>query len=496
MSGGLAKTDIGQRGNETIGGITAEFFQRVQTEERTQGACPLGCEGPYDLEPHVAERVFESMLAQANVVMERDVALQAALKDGATIRTLATSRGAVDGRIFIDASYEGDLMAHAGIEYALGREPRVLAAPGDTQQLALQEDHAGVEAYRLPRGLFTDPYVVPGEPASGPLPFIEPVPASMPQEGEGDARVMAYTYRLCVTDDPSNRIPFSAPPGYDRARYEASARVAQALAQSGVALETAMFRPARTTLSRNRAYSKYDLNGGSTFSTDMTAPALNQAYVEATEEERELIRRAYRDYIAGLLYFWQTDARFGALNQKVARFGYCADEFTDRGGWPHRLYVREARRMRGEYVMNEADVMQNGRRPPVSDPVGFGAYDIDMHTYRYFAAPVNWPDGTRRDAIVIDGFKIVRMPEDRPYPVSYRALIPQARDAVNFLNPVTLSATHVAYSSLRTEPALMMLGEATGIAASIAIAHGSAVQSIPYEELRNRLLAAGQKLSN
>ena len=192
-----------------------------------------------------------------------------------------------------------------------------------------------------------------------------------------------------------------------------------------------MFNPAVTVASTNRTYYKYDLNGGSTFSIDMTAPDMNQAYVEGDEATRERIRAAYRSYIQGLLYFWQTDPRYGGLNAKVARFGYCLDEFTDRGHWPHQLYVRVARRMLGEYVMNEADVLQNGRRPPIQDSVGFGAYNIDMHTYRYHVGPVDWPDGVRRDALVAEGFLIAHAPNDAPYPVSYRALIPRAADATN-----------------------------------------------------------------
>ncbi|MGH8243336.1 MAG: FAD-dependent oxidoreductase [Steroidobacteraceae bacterium] len=223
---------------------------------------------------------------------------------------------------------------------------------------------------------------------------------------------------------------------------------------------------------------------------------LNQAYVESAEAERERIRAAYRDYARGLLYFWQTDPRFGGLNQKVAAFGFCKDEFTDRGGWPHQLYVRAARRMVGEYVMNENDVMQNGRRPPISDPVGFGSFSIDIHTVRYHAAPATWPDGSRRDALVIEGFLVVNLPDFEPYPVSYRALIPRAEDAVNLLNPVTLSATHVAYASLRMEPTYMILGEAAGTAAALAVELRQDVQSVDYGMLRRRLLANGARLVN
>ena len=495
LSGGLAKTDIGTRGHEVISGLTLDFFRRVQAAERANGACAGGCPGLYDLEPRVAEQVFESMLDEAGVIVERNVELQAVARDGTVIRQLATSRGEVGGRVFIDASYEGDLMAAAGIEYATGRESRRLAAPGDTAALAFQEDNAGARRYRLPLNtLRADPFVVPNDPTSGTLPYIEPTPDAMPAEGEGDGRVMAYTYRLCVTDDPSNRIAFTAPPGYDPLDYEASARVVQAWVQQGADPAVRMFNPGVTVRSRDRAYYKYDLNGGSTFSIDMTGPTLNQAYVEGSAAERERIRAEYRHYIRGLLYFWQTDPRMLGLNQKVARFGYCADEFVDRGNWPHQLYVREARRMQGEYVMYEADVLQNGRRAPIDDPIGFGVYGLDMHTYRYLAAPVNWPDGSRHEAITIEGYMIVHLPDHAPYPLSYRALVPRVGSATNFLNPVTLSATHVAFSSLRVEPTLMTLGEAAGVAASIAIRSGTSVQAVPYAELRQRLISRGVKL--
>jgi FAD dependent oxidoreductase len=496
MSGGLAKTDLGPRGLEVLGGFANELFRRVRDAEIRRGVCPESrCLGLYDFEPRVAEEVFESMLAEAGIVVERPVRLQGVHKQGTTIEHLATDRGTLHADVYIDASYEGDLMALAGVTYRLGREPRVMAnPPNDPAQLGLQEDHAGATQYRISRSLYVDPYRVPGERASGTLPFIEPRPATLPDSGDGDSRVMAYTYRLCVTDDPSNRVPFAPPSNYDPLHYEASARLAQLWADSGADLANEMFNPARTVHSGTSAYYKYDLNGGSTFSIDMTAPNLNQAYVEAGEAERERIRQAYRDYIRGLLYSWQTDPRYGRLNAKMAAFGYCKDEFTDRGGWPHQLYVRTARRMVGEYVINENDVLQNGRRAPIADVVGFGAYNIDMHAVRYFAGPVNWPDGVRRDAIVLEGFLVAHAPNDEPYPVPYRSLVPQAQDATNFLNPVTPSATHVAQAALRMEPTFMILGEAAGIAAALAVQSRQPVQSVDYATLRQRLLARGQVL--
>jgi hypothetical protein len=494
MSGGLAKTDMGPRGHEVLGGLAAQFFERLRAAENSKGVCPGGCADLVDFEPQVAERVFEQMLGDSDVIVERESHLVGVHREGARIRSLTTSRGEIAGDVFIDASYEGDLVARAGVTSTVEREAR---ESGTTpESLAVQEDHAGVQRYRLPLGLRIDPFKLPGDATSGTLPYLEPRPSPIPTEGDADRRVMAFTYRLCVTDDPTNRVAFSRPSNYDVHRYEAHARLAQAWTEAGADLAHTMFNPARTVLSKNRTDYKYDLNGGSTFSIDMTAPGLNQAYVEADEVERGRIRQHYRDYINGLLYTWQSDPRFGNLNQKVARFGFCADEFTGRGGWPHQLYVRVARRMRGAYVMNENDVMQNGRRPPITDIVGFGAYPIDMHTHRYMAAPVDWPDGTRREALTIEGFQIVHFPDDRPYPISYRSLTPRLDEAVNLLSPVALSATYVAYSSLRMEPTFMMLGESAGIAAALVAEQGIAVQALDYSNLRERLVARGQRVSH
>jgi FAD-dependent oxidoreductase family protein len=495
MSGGLTKTDVGNRGTEIISGLALKVFGKIREIEASRGVCSTPCNGLFDFEPQAAERALQELLNADRVIVERAARLVEARKDGSTIRSIVTSRGEIAGKVFIDASYEGDLIASAGVPFTLGREARVIAPAEDTAQLALQEDDAGTSVYRTPRGVFVDPFVVPGDPSSGTLPYIEARPSPNPLPGSADSRVMAYTYRLCVTDDPSNRIPFSAPSGYDPTKYEAHGRVANALVeQAGADLDTLMFNPSATVPSVDRHYSKYDLNGGSTFSIDMTGPDLNQAYVLADEAGRDRIRQAYQSYIRGVLYFWQTDPRMRNLNAKVASFGFCKDEFTDRGGWPHQLYVREARRMVSDYVMNENDVMQNGRRPPAPDPIGYGAYNIDSHTVRYRAGLVNWPDTTRRDSVVNEGFLVVLPPGDAPYAVSYRVIVPPTNAATNLLNPVTVSATHIAYSALRMEPTYMMMGQAAGAAAALAIESAQSVQAVSYSALRQRLAAFDQKL--
>ncbi len=492
MSGGLSKSDVGRRGAEIIGGLTAQFFDRARAAEARNGACVSRCDGSYEFEPHVAEALFEQMLSEAHVIVEREAPLVSVTKEGTGLRALSTSRGEITAKVFMDASYEGDLIALSGISYAIGREPRLVAAT--PVELSLQEDHAGVQRYRLPRNsLIIDPYRSPGDAASGTLSFIDPRPERFAAEGSGDSRIMAYTYRLCVTNDPGNRIAFARPENYDPQHYEAHERLADAMVGAGLDLSRFIFNPAPIARSRN-GY-KYDLNGGSTFSIDMTAPDMNQAYLYADETLRSQIRQAYRDYIEGLLYTWQTSAHFSTVNQKVATFGYCADEFRDRGAWPHQLYVRTGRRMIGAYVMNENDVLQNGRRVPIEDVVGFGAYDIDMHTHQYMAAPVDWPDGTRRNALTIEGFQIINLPDDQPYPVAYRALVPLESEVSNVLAPVPLSATYVAYSSLRMEPTFMILGESAGVAAALAVERQISVQQVPYADLRARLQQRGQKLT-
>ncbi|WP_176256919.1 FAD-dependent oxidoreductase [Derxia lacustris] len=499
MSGGLTKTDLGVNGLPVIGGFAQEFLSATYAAETAAGRCSANwpCDGRSDFEPHVAERVFEQLIgAEANLTLERGARLTGASRSGSRIAAIATTRGSLAGAVFIDASYEGDLMARAGASYTIGREARTEAAAGDTAALELQEDTAGIRTALKPSSLIVDPYVVAGDPSSGTLPFVEPKPASLPPVGSADHRVMAYNYRLCVTDDPQSRVPFTRPADYDPARYEGSARVAQALAASGQKLDELMFRPYRTVHAADPNYYKYDLNGGATFSSDMTAADLNQAYTDADEAGRNRIRAAYRSYISGLLYFWQTDPRFGALNAKVARFGLCADEFTDNGNWPYALYVRESRRLQGVYVLNENDLRQNGRRPAIADVIGMGAYDMDSHSARYYAHSVLTADRSRRvDSIVVEGYLILHLPDDRPYPVPYRSLLPRASEVSNLLVVGAPSVTHLALCSIRMEPTFMVLGQSAGIAAAETLRLGTTLHGLPYERLRPLLLAAGQKLS-
>jgi hypothetical protein len=493
MSGGLSNTDTGQRGAEVISGLAGEFFRRVRAIEQTRGVCLEPCAASFLFEPQVATQVFESMLREAGVAVERAVHLQDVEKNGTAITRLLTSRGDVRADVFIDASYEGDLMKLAAVPFRIGREPRRMAEVNDAAALAAQEDDAGVQRRQLPLNLHIDPYRVPGDATSGTIAFVESQPDPMPDVGDGDSRVTAYTYRLCVTDDPTNRIPFTRPENYTPSNYELHARVAAAVS-ADLDIARNMFNPARVARSRDKNFFKYDLNSSLTLSTDLTGDGLNQGYVDQSQTRREQIQRIYRDYIQGWFYAMQTEPRLKALHARVSQFGYCADEFTDNGGFSHQFYLRVARRMVGDYVMNENDVMQNGRRPRISDPVALGSYSLAAHHHRYLAAPVEWPNGQRKDAVMLEGLLIGRVPNDAPYPISYRALTPRETDARNLLNPVTLSATHVAYSSIRMEPTFMMLGEAAGIAASLSVESKSSVQAVTYAALRSHLVKAGLRL--
>jgi hypothetical protein len=492
MTGGLFKSDVGGAGGTGLGGIAREFFDRTRDHEEATGACPFGgaCPIYFDFEPKAAKFVFEAMLAEQKLIyLEKGIVIDGVDKSGTTITALRTRRGAITSDVVVDATYEGDVVVMAGVSTVIGREAR--AGGGD---LSLVEDDAGVGAFVPPYGLEVDPYIVPGDPTSGTLPFVQPK-AALPAPGSADGLVMAYNYRLCVTDDPSNRVPFARPTDYDPKRYEGSARVAVAMAASGsLPLDELYFNPRPTVRSADENYYKRDLNGGSVFSTDMSSPDWNQAYPLGSASQREAIAAAYKSYIQGLLYFWQADPRFGALNAKMASYGLCKDEFTDNDHWPYRLYTRETRRMVGEYVMNQNDVLQNGRRAKITASIGMGAYSMDSHIRQITVASLSFGGGAARDVVVSEGFKGLRIPGYTPYPVHYQSLVPQRAQATNLLNPVTLSATAMAYSSLRMEPAFMIFGQAAGTAAALASESKTSVQAIDVATLQSRLRSAGQIL--
>jgi hypothetical protein len=363
-----------------------------------------------------------------------------------------------EGRAFIDATYEGDLMAKAGVRYHVGREANSVY---DETLNGVQTRNATSHQFKAR----VDPYLVPGDPQSGLLPGIHQGGAG--EEGSGDRRVQAYNFRMTLTDASANRLPIPRPEGYDPRRYELLRRYIEAGVFDALDLNSPM--PNRKT----------DVNNHGAFSSDHIGA--NYDYPDGDYAARERIVRDHVGYVKGLWYFLQNDERLPAdVREKAGRWGLCRDEFEDTAHWPHQLYVREARRMVAGVVMTEHHC--RGEKS-VEDSVGLAAYGMDSHNVQRYV------DGgaARNEGDVQVGVA-------GPYPVSYRAVVPRRSDATNLLVPVALSASHIAYGSIRMEPVFMILAQSAATAASLALDGNGVVQDVPYSQLRQRLLADGQIL--
>lgn len=475
---GLGASDIGSK--SSIGGFAREFFQRVydyyldpaawrqETREAYMPRHPLtvseSLKSQWFFEPHVAGKILRQLLDEAGVQIvfgQRLNRQDGVLKQDGRIREIRTEGGEVyAGRCFIDATYEGDLMAAAGVTYIVGRE-------GES---TYSESLAGIRFLPAHRAAHVSPYVIAGDPSSGLLPRIaQGAPGA---QGEGDHRVQAYNFRLCLTDDPENRLPVAKPDGYEPLEYELVLR--HLLANPKAELGQILFK---LTPMPNR---KTDSNNTNLFSTDYVGKSYGWA--EASYEERERILKEHQTYDQGLLWFLGNDPRVPAhIREAVGQWGLPKDEFVENGHWPHQLYVREARRMVGTHVMTQADTM---RRFKILDPVALASYALDSHLVSMFVDE----SGTLR----LEGGFGVSVPT---YQICYLSLVPKRRDCLNLLVPVCLSASHAAYGSIRMEPVFMMLGQAAGAAAALAVEHELAVQDVPYETLRDHLLSAGARLS-
>jgi hypothetical protein len=486
-SGGLGNTDIGNKG--AVGGLSRRFYERVaahyarpeawvyETREEYAKRSAIGNQGHgrpdpvaartgvptmWVFEPGVAERILRTMAEEAGVAVrygERlDLSGGVSKKAGAIASIRMESGRVYEGRAFIDATYEGDLMAKAGVKYHVGREAN--AVYGETLN-GVQTKNATSHQFEVR----VDPYVVPGQAKSGLLPGIHD--GGPGEEGSGDRRVQAYNFRMTLTDAPANRLPIPRPDGYDVRRYELLRRYVQAGVFDAIDLNSPM--PNRKT----------DVNNHGAFSSDHIGA--NYDYPEADHATRNAIFRDHRSYVMGLWYFLQNDERLpAAVREKAGRWGLCRDEFETTGHWPHAVYVREARRMIAEVVMNEHHCRGERR---VEDPVGLAAYGMDSHNVQRYVL-----DGAARN----EGD--VQVGVAGPYPVSYRAIVPRRGEATNLLVPVALSASHIAYGSIRMEPVFMILAQSAATAASLALDGNGVVQDVPYARLRERLLADGQIL--
>jgi hypothetical protein len=411
--------------------------------------------------------VFEELITEHAIPVLRDEWLDRAKgvrKEGARIVSITMLSGKTyRGRMFIDATYEGDLMAAAGVDYHVGREGREVygeAWNGIQTGVLHHRHHFGV----LKEGI--SPYVIPGDPSSGLLPRIS---AEAPgAHGEGDRRIQAYCFRMCLTDHPDNRVEFAPPDGYDPGEYELLARIFEA----GWREPFDKFDPIP-----NR---KTDTNNHGPMSTDNIG--YNHDYPEASYERRREILLEHERYQKGWLYFIANDPRVPKdIQDRIRAWGFARDEFADNGHWPHQIYVREARRMVGAFVMTENELLQ---RRPTPDSVGMGSYTIDSHNVQRYVTPEGY----------VQNEGDIGVPTPAPYAIAYGALVPKPGQADNLLVPVCVSSSHIAFGSIRMEPVFMLLGQSAATAAALAMDAGTTVQEISYPTLRERLLKDGQIL--
>jgi hypothetical protein len=472
-SGGLGATDIGNKG--VIGGFARDFYRRLGSHYAQDAAWRFQKRGDYKsgrqqggeaemwtFEPRVAERLFQESCHQSRVqvlLSERLDLVRGVTKSGARLRSLWLESGReIVGRVFIDSSYEGDLMAKAGVAYHVGREAN--ATYGESLN-GVQVANATKHQFKVP----IDPFQEPGNPTSG---LLFGIHAGTPgRDGAGDRRVQAYNFRMCLTDAPANRIPFPKPKNYRPENYELLRRYIEAGVWDAFCSNIPM---------PNR---KSDCNNCGAFSTDFIGESYD--YPEANHSRRAQIVTAHAEYQQGLMYFLANDERIPPkIRTEVSTWGLCRDEFTDNGGWPHQIYVREARRMISDVVMTQHHCQG---RETVTDSVGMAAYTMDSHNVQRYA------EGGRvfnEGDVQVGGFP--------PYPISYRAIVPREAECSNLFVPVCLAASHIAYGSIRMEPVFMVLGESAALAADLALREEVSVQRVPYARLRDRLLEARQVL--
>ena len=479
-SGGLGWTDTGNK--SVIGGLAREFYHRVYLHYdspeawRWQSREDYGNKGQgtpaidgdkrtmWIFEPHVAERIFETWISENDITVRRGEWLDredgVVSRDGRiqSIRTL--SGETYRSRMFVDATYEGDLLAAAKVSYHVGREANATYG----------EEWNGVQVGVLHHGHHfkkpVDPYRVPGDPSSG---LLSKISADLPgKRGEADKRVQAYCFRMCLSRHPDNRIPFEKPVGYNPADYELLARVFA----SGWRETFNKFDPVPNL--------KTDTNNHGPFSTDNIGK--NHDYPEASYARRREIIAEHEQYQKGLMYFLANDPKVPVeVREEMARWGLAKDEFTDNGGWPHQIYVREARRMVGEFVMTEHEVLN---KRPVPDSVGMGSYTLDSHNVQRYVKPDGFVQNEGDIGVRTNG----------PYRIAYRSLAPKQKECGNLLVPVCVSSSHIAFGSIRMEPVFMILGQSAATAAVMAIDADIPVQQVPYARLRVKLLADGQIL--
>ena len=479
-SSGLGYTDSGNTGS--IGGLSREFYHRIYLEYKKdetwkwQKKSDYGNQGQgtqamrdddqtmWTFEPRIAEKVFNDWIAEFKIPVVREAYLDrehGVRKKGKRIVSIKTLDGQTfRGKMFIDVTYEGDLMAAAGVSYHVGRESNVTY--GETwngNQFGVK--HHG-HYFKEP----VDPYKTPGNPQSGLLKYIDDSTEGV--NGDGDSRIQAYCFRMCLTNHPENRVPFTRPDGYNPEDYELLRRVFD----TGWRETFDKFDPIP-----NR---KTDTNNHGPFSTDFIG--MNYDYPEATYERRREIVQEHYNYQMGWFYYIANDSSVPEeVRAQMSQWGLAKDEFTDNGHFPHQIYVREARRMIGEYVATEHECL-GVRQPP--RPVGMGSYTLDSHNVRRLV--------TKDGFVQNEGD--VGVHTRQPYGIDYGSLIPKADECTNLLTPVCVSSSHIAFGSIRMEPVFMLLGQSAATAAALAIDAKTDVQQVDYALLRKRLIEDGQRI--
>lgn len=453
-TGGLGYTDIGNK--YAISGLAKDFYRRIGDK--------YGAFERWIFEPSVATEVFDDYLTESNVEILNGFRLITVNKSELEISSIELEQTdnnqitkTLTAEMFIDATYEGDLMAKSGVSYVVGRESN------DTYA----ETYNGVQLrkkHQFPDNI--DPYKVKGDPSSGLLWGISPI--KVEEDGTGDEKLQAYNFRICLTNVPENRVEITRPKDYDSSRYELLLRLFEA-------------QPNKLKLNDFFIWSKMpggktDINNRGGFSTDMIG--MNYNYPEGSYEEREAIIEAHENYTKGLLYFYKTDPRVPAeLQAEIQQWGYPKDEYTDNENWSPQLYVREVRRMVGQTVMTQHHCQG---REVVSDPIAMAAYTMDSHNCQRVVVEKNGVAMVKNEGNVeIGGFG--------PYPISYGAIIPKAAECNNLLVPVCLSASHIAYGSIRMEPVFMALGQVAALAANEAISNETSVQKVDYRSIKSEL---------
>jgi hypothetical protein len=489
-TGGLGQTDIGNK--QAIGGIAREFYQNVKKyyqqpenwkwqksseyKDGGQTRTDSGEDAMWTFEPSAALKILHKMLDQEkNITLVYNQRLnreKGVTKKKGVITSIAMESGEkYNGKVFIDATYEGDLMATAGVSYTLGRESN--KQYGETLNGVHTADTARTMTNQPSRNSINhnfvpgvDPYIEKGNPKSGLLPFINPKP--LQEDGSGDNKIQAYCFRMCLTNYPENRIPFEKPASYNELEYELLLRNYEAGEKGFPWINSDM--PNRKTDTNNRLG----------FSTDFIGQNYN--YPEASYAERDAIAERHRNHQKGLMWTLAYHPRMAEhIRNEVSRWGMCKDEFTEGNGWQEQLYVREARRMVSDYVMTQYNC--EGLKV-ATDPVGLAAYGMDSHHIQRYVTKEGFVKNEGNVEAHVKG----------PYPISYQSIVPKEKECKNLLVPVCLSATHIAFGSIRMEPVFMVLGQSAAIAAYLSIENGTPVQKVNYSDLQKLLLENKQRL--